>query len=1229
MVNAFFQRTCPDDRHQHRLHVRDFSGDLAAAELSKSSFTVRMLKRALHRLASQKAAGWDRIPAEFYKYLPAGALPFLVELLNNIIDTQWLPPAWARIHLVPLLKPGKIPSEVGSYRYIGLLPVSYKILEALFKQQLTKIMGPSHSAQYGFAPRRHPGQLLSTLCTSVTSQFAVERARVRGSGQQLRGKSGIVKFDFQSAFDRMDITLVLRLLLRRGCPRHLLAYLHMVHTRRRVRVVSRFGNSHWRPQILGATQGSISGPMLWTFLADTLLERLVPRHEVYMFADDLSGLSHGFSIAQVERGLEEIVAEVSAWSVEMRQPLAMTKCEVMLCSMHPQEHGTKLNVRWPTSSSTLASASTTTTITTTTSSTSTSSRSSLSTSSTRSTLTSRRGLVIRTAQGIEMSMEDDEHRAVAFSEASQATTMRPLLRSTTRLTLLGVILEPQMTFSAFVSTLLTSTRSTLAALSHICSSTTGPDLSTGRVLVSACLMSKLSYAACAWYPLCGATLRQRLAAVQHNAARLCIAAVKNSSALPAMIEAELVPLEVVAQRQLVALACEACHCGPEHPMYRAAFAFARPVPGKEREGFKSMLHRTLTSLQLPLPLRDHLQDDVPVPDLLSFCWHLHLGRDTTVEQRQLHFAQGFEEMNFPVVVWTDGSMTDTVAGAAAVLQHGSSSSGTSTTSTSASSTTTTSSARTSPWSSTFAELVAISLGLDMLGHLPPCDVAICCDSKAALLALDHEMLPQFLVRSLERAAHCRLTFVHCPAHVGVAGNEMADSLSKRACVDGADLSTLLVPRYAQHTWHALLLQQHRARSWTTSSTTDRYHHAYSTLPGWPKITHSLWADWPRWAQKIIFQLRLHSSPIFRDYLYKIGELSEEQSLCPLCGVEPDSWEHWLDCPLNLDSYGIDPFVAYSAPIACLEFLMISHRLSAHAHATTWVHQQYRNWQLGGLSTKLRASTIATWSCSSSMAAVVLPEHIPLSLVRGGATAMAKSILAQISTTTAATTRKSSTSAKTSVRELSDQVVVLSKLALQHETELRALNAAVSLMVVLADEELKAGLRDVRSLWHTSCGRPSPGSRKTMDDSSSGSSSKQPSVSLRSVTHSWLLTKIEKDWTLSPALQNSLQQMLSLEARHIDRGLVRIHFQHATPMTDKPWRMSMTFSGTVEGQELFAVWRQLEQFISKQDVTPPLSIQVPVLTHSNLALVVRNSLPSRSSKRSASQDSEKGSRPKPT
>ena len=323
----------------------------------------------------------------------------------------------------------------------------------------------------------------------------------------------------------------------------------------------------------------------------------------------------------------------------------------------------------------------------------------------------------------------------------------------------------------------------------------------------------------------------------------------------------------------------------------------------------------------------------------------------------------------------------------------------------------------------------------MLCHLPPCAVAICCDSKAALLALDKEMLPQFLLSSLERASHCSLEFVHCPPHVGVPGNEMADSLSKQACVDGADYGELLVPRYAQGSWHASLLRQHLAQFWTSSSTTDRYHHAYSTLPGWPKISHSVWADWPRWAQKIIFQLRLHSSPIFRDYLCKIGELSEEQSLCPLCGVEPDSWEHWLCCPLNLDSYGVgvDPFVAYTAPVACLEFLMLSNRLSVHAHATTWVHQQHRHWQLGGLSSKLSVSAILSWSCSSSLAAVVLPEHIPLSLVRRGFCD------GQVDP---CSDHYPNSSAKTSVRELSDQVAVLSKLSLQHETELRAINAAV-------------------------------------------------------------------------------------------------------------------------------------------------------------------------------------------
>ena len=224
-----------------------------------------------------------------------------------------------------------------------------------------------------------------------------------------------------------------------------------------------------------------------------------------------------------------------------------------------------------------------------------------------------------------MSLENDEHLAVSLSEASMATRWRPLLKSTSHLILLGIILEPQMIFSVFVSTLLSSTRSALAALSRICSSTTGPDLSTGRVLVSACLISKLSYAACAWYPLCGATLRQRLTSVQHNAARLCIAAVKNSPALHAMIEAELVLLEVIALRQLLALACEDCHSGPDHSLYRAAFAFVRPVPGKEHEGFKSMLRRTLTSLQLPSPFQDHLQDDVPALVSLHFVGICILG----------------------------------------------------------------------------------------------------------------------------------------------------------------------------------------------------------------------------------------------------------------------------------------------------------------------------------------------------------------------------------------------------------------------------------------------------------------------------------------------------------------------------------------------------------------------------------------------------------------------------
>jgi hypothetical protein len=87
--------------------------------------------------------------------LPHEGLKAILHLLNAITRQGYWPRPLKRAKVIIILKPGKNPNDVTSYRPINLLPVISKILEKLLLSRLTKKLPlpaqtwiPSH--QFGF-----------------------------------------------------------------------------------------------------------------------------------------------------------------------------------------------------------------------------------------------------------------------------------------------------------------------------------------------------------------------------------------------------------------------------------------------------------------------------------------------------------------------------------------------------------------------------------------------------------------------------------------------------------------------------------------------------------------------------------------------------------------------------------------------------------------------------------------------------------------------------------------------------------------------------------------------------------------------------------------------------------------------------------------------------------------------------------------------------------------------
>ena len=96
------------------------------------------MSEAVCNMQNGKPQGPDRIPIEIYKLFPDKLLPPLLEVFEEAHVSGILPPSLqtALITLVP--KPGKLPTERGSYRPLFLMCCDTKILCKTLARRLEK-----------------------------------------------------------------------------------------------------------------------------------------------------------------------------------------------------------------------------------------------------------------------------------------------------------------------------------------------------------------------------------------------------------------------------------------------------------------------------------------------------------------------------------------------------------------------------------------------------------------------------------------------------------------------------------------------------------------------------------------------------------------------------------------------------------------------------------------------------------------------------------------------------------------------------------------------------------------------------------------------------------------------------------------------------------------------------------------------------------------------------------
>ncbi|GBO29077.1 RNA-directed DNA polymerase from mobile element jockey [Araneus ventricosus] len=145
-------------------------------------------------LRINKAPGIDGINNKMMKNLPLNTTLKITTSIHEIMTFGRFPTRWKSATVVPILKPGKDPTDTTSCRPICLLPSLSKIAEHLILKRLNNYLKENNvlcPEQFRFREKLPTSHQLIRVVEYVTEGFANKQ------------KTGVVSLDIQKEFDRV------------------------------------------------------------------------------------------------------------------------------------------------------------------------------------------------------------------------------------------------------------------------------------------------------------------------------------------------------------------------------------------------------------------------------------------------------------------------------------------------------------------------------------------------------------------------------------------------------------------------------------------------------------------------------------------------------------------------------------------------------------------------------------------------------------------------------------------------------------------------------------------------------------------------------------------------------------------------------------------------------------------------------------------------------------------
>jgi len=482
--------------------------------------------------------------------------------------------------------------------------------------------------------------------------------------------------------------------------------------------------------------------------------------------------------------------------------------------------------------------------------------------------------------GFTISVEKTEivnfNRSRSYAEPNLTLNGR-MLKVSESARFLGMIFDEKLTWKPHIRNLKMECTKRLSVLRCIAHRDWGADRLTMLRLYRSLIRSKLDYG-CVIYASAKDSVLDTLNPVHNQALRICTGAFRSSPVVSLHAETGEPPLN---NRRMQLLAQYYTHIDllPDSPTYQCVHQDYddNSVSGTFAHRYRDVVE--VLGLEISV---------MPVPHRGLPIWNIDPG--TFCHEQKIEVKSNYSANNMralflshkdrchgqSVHLFTDGSKNGDSVGCAAVCDD------------------VVITRRLNKHSSIFtAELTAIADALLIINDQAADQFTVFSDSKSALEAIQHynsshpivNDILSWLIRLAARRKNIRFCWV--PAHVGVTGNELADSAARRVSTSNSEIYNASLPHRDYYAAIRKSCRQHWAASWTDTNEANKLRSIKDSVTPWRSSYQA-----NRRIEIMLARLRIGHTRLTHKYLMERGEPPQ----CETCQTQLTVRHILAECP---------------------------------------------------------------------------------------------------------------------------------------------------------------------------------------------------------------------------------------------------------------------------------------------------------------------------------------------